>query len=157
MLQCPNQLNSLISNASIHVMYGAYENFHVSFHVFLYIHLKILSLVSHFCQSYNKQSFTDCVSNASWYNFVSSQVKGTCLRFAGSGAEENRNNSYPHKAAFAQPSGISLAKEKPFRCLFVADSESSSIRTVDVASGATKALVGADRDPTVSERHLIHG
>ncbi|PFX24189.1 NHL repeat-containing protein 2 [Stylophora pistillata] len=82
-------------------------------------------------------------------NFVSSQVKGTCLRFAGSGAEENRNNSYPHKAAFAQPSGISLAKEKPFRCLFVADSESSSVRTVDVASGATKALVGADRDPTI--------
>lgn len=114
-------------------------------------------MVSHFFQSYNKQSFTDCVSNASWYNFVSSQVKGTCLRFAGSGAEENRNNSYPHKAAFAQPSGISLAKEKPFRCLFVADSESSSIRTVDVASGATKALVGADRDPTVSERHLTHG
>lgn len=78
----------------------------------------------------------------------SSQVKGTCLRFAGSGAEENRNNSYPHKAAFAQPSGISLAKEKPFRCLFVADSKSSSVRTFDVASGATKALVGADRDPT---------
>lgn len=85
-------------------------------------------------------------------NSVSSQVEGTCLRFAGSGAEENRNNSYPHKASFAQPSGISLAQEKPFRCLFVADSESSSVRTVDVASGATKALVGADRDPTVSER-----
>jgi len=25
---------------------------------------------------------------------------------AGSGAEENRNNSYPTRAAFAQPSGI---------------------------------------------------
>lgn len=35
--------------------------------------------------------------------------KGTTLRFSGSGDEANRNNSYPHKAAFAQPSGISLA------------------------------------------------
>lgn len=77
-----------------------------------------------------------------------SKVQGTCLRFAGSGAEENRNNSYPHKASFAQPSGISLALEKPFRCLFVADSESSSVRMVDVGSGGTKSLVGADRDPT---------
>ena len=76
-------------------------------------------------------------------------MQGTCLRFAGSGAEENRNNSYPHKAAFAQPSGISLTVEKPFSCLFVADSESSSVRTVDMTTGGTKALVGADRDPTV--------
>jgi len=30
----------------------------------------------------------------------------------------------------------------------VADSESSSVRMVDVGSGGTKALVGADRDPT---------
>ena len=80
-----------------------------------------------------------------------SQPEGTCLRFSGSGAEENRNNSYPHKAGFAQPSGVSLAVDKPFRCLFVADSESSSVRSVDVATGATKALVGADRDPTVSQ------
>ena len=83
------------------------------------------------------------------------QVQGTCLRFAGSGAEENRNNSYPHKAAFAQPSGVSLAVEKPYRCLFVADSESSSVRTVDVATGGTKALVGADRDPTVSMKQAV--
>ncbi|XP_022424419.1 NHL repeat-containing protein 2 isoform X2 [Delphinapterus leucas] len=52
--------------------------------------------------------------------------KGTCLRFAGSGNEENRNNSYPHKAGFAQPSGLSLASEEPWSCLFVADSESSA-------------------------------
>jgi len=84
-----------------------------------------------------------------------SKVQGTCLRFAGSGAEENRNNSYPHKASFAQPSGISLALEKPFRCLFVADSESSSVRMVDVGSGGTKALVGADRDPTVSVKQIL--
>ncbi|XP_053778056.1 NHL repeat-containing protein 2 isoform X2 [Desmodus rotundus] len=52
--------------------------------------------------------------------------KGTCLRFAGSGNEENRNNAYPHKAGFAQPSGLSLASEDPWNCLFVADSESST-------------------------------
>ncbi|OXB82346.1 UNVERIFIED_CONTAM: hypothetical protein H355_009271 [Colinus virginianus] len=52
--------------------------------------------------------------------------KGVCLRFAGSGNEENRNNAYPHKAGFAQPSGLSLASEEPWSCLFVADSESST-------------------------------
>lgn len=95
-----------------------------------------------------------CLINSVRLSSFRSQAQGTCLRFAGSGAEENRNNSYPHKAAFAQPSGISLALEKPLRCLFVADSESSSVRTVDVATGGTKALVGADRDPTVSLREI---
>ena len=80
----------------------------------------------------------------------SSQAEGTCIRFAGSGAEENRNNSYPLKAAFAQPSGLGVARESPFHCVFIADSESSSVRSVDVTSGATKAVAGADRDPTVS-------
>ncbi|KAF2981219.1 hypothetical protein EK904_014570 [Melospiza melodia maxima] len=55
--------------------------------------------------------------------------KGVCLRFAGSGNEENRNNAYPHKAGFAQPSGLCLAPEEPWSCLFVADSESSTVRT----------------------------
>jgi hypothetical protein len=36
---------------------------------------------------------------------------GTCLRLAGSGVEENRNNSYPEKAGFAQPSGVTLSKK----------------------------------------------
>ena len=88
------------------------------------------------------------VNNA--YEFYSSQKAGTCLRLAGSGAEENRNNSYPHKASFAQPSGITLAVEKNSRCLYVADSESSSVRAIDLSTGATKAVVGAERDPTVS-------
>ncbi|XP_036029248.1 NHL repeat-containing protein 2 [Onychomys torridus] len=74
--------------------------------------------------------------------------KGTCLRFAGSGNEENRNNAYPHKAGFAQPSGLSLASEDPWSCLFVADSESSTVRTVSLKDGAVKHLVGGERDPT---------
>ncbi|XP_011357623.1 NHL repeat-containing protein 2 [Pteropus vampyrus] len=73
--------------------------------------------------------------------------KGTCLRFAGSGNEENRNNAYPHKAGFAQPSGLSLASEDPWSCLFVADSESSTVRTVSLKDGAVKHLVGGERDP----------
>ncbi|XP_012873182.1 PREDICTED: NHL repeat-containing protein 2 [Dipodomys ordii] len=73
--------------------------------------------------------------------------KGACLRFAGSGNEENRNNAYPHKAGFAQPSGLSLASEDPWSCLFVADSESSTVRTVSLKDGAVKHLVGGERDP----------
>lgn len=73
--------------------------------------------------------------------------KGTCLRFAGSGSEENRNNAYPHKAGFAQPSGLSLASEDPWSCLFVADSESSTVRSVSLKDGAVKHLVGGERDP----------
>ncbi|XP_008828438.1 NHL repeat-containing protein 2 [Nannospalax galili] len=73
--------------------------------------------------------------------------KGTCLRFAGSGSEENRNNAYPHKAGFAQPSGLSLASEDPWNCLFVADSESSTVRSVSLRDGAVKHLVGGERDP----------
>ncbi|XP_066211498.1 NHL repeat-containing protein 2 isoform X2 [Saccopteryx leptura] len=73
--------------------------------------------------------------------------KGTCLCFAGSGNEENRNNAYPHKAGFAQPSGLSLAAEEPWSCLFVADSESSAVRTVSLRDGAVKHLVGGERDP----------
>ncbi|KAL7990601.1 hypothetical protein Chor_014031 [Crotalus horridus] len=73
--------------------------------------------------------------------------KGTCLRFAGSGNEENRNNAYPHKAGFAQPSGISVAAEDPWSCLFVADSESSTVRTISLKDGTVKHLVGGERDP----------
>ncbi|XP_072095676.1 NHL repeat-containing protein 2 [Mobula birostris] len=72
--------------------------------------------------------------------------KGTCIRFAGSGNEENRNNSYPHKAGFAQPSGLSVAPGE-LNCLYVADSESSTIRSVSLKDGAVKNLVGGERDP----------
>jgi sugar lactone lactonase YvrE/thiol-disulfide isomerase/thioredoxin len=76
----------------------------------------------------------------------SSYCAGTCVRFAGSGAEENRNNSYPHKAAFAQPSGLTVASQDG-AFLYVADSESSSIRSVSLRDGATKAVVGGAVDP----------
>ncbi|XP_073540766.1 NHL repeat-containing protein 2 [Phyllobates terribilis] len=72
---------------------------------------------------------------------------GSCIRFAGSGNEENRNNSYPHKAGFAQPSGLAVCSGDPWNCLFVADSESSSIRSVSLKDGAVKHVVGGERDP----------
>ncbi|XP_030019079.1 NHL repeat-containing protein 2 [Sphaeramia orbicularis] len=72
---------------------------------------------------------------------------GTCVRWAGSGSEENRNNAYPHKAGFAQPSGLAAAPEEPWSCLYVADSESSTIRTLALKDGAVKLLIGGERDP----------
>ncbi|ERL88294.1 NHL repeat-containing protein 2-like [Dendroctonus ponderosae] len=72
-------------------------------------------------------------------------TSGTCINIAGSGREENRNNSYPHAAAFAQPSGLALfevAKE-----VYVADSESSSIRRLSLADGKVTPVVGGDRNP----------
>ncbi|XP_036428601.1 NHL repeat-containing protein 2 [Colossoma macropomum] len=73
--------------------------------------------------------------------------KGTCVRFAGSGNEENRNNAYPHKAGLAQPSGLALAPSQPWNCLFIADSESSTIRSLSLSDGAVKHVVGGERDP----------
>ena len=49
---------------------------------------------------------------------------------AGSGLEENRNNSYPLKASFAQPSGIAYSALN--NSLLVADSESSTVRLVSL-------------------------
>ena len=70
---------------------------------------------------------------------------------AGSGVEGNRNNAYPHQAAFAQPSGLSLSPVGCLGRLFVADSESSSVRQISLKNGRVTNLVGGDRDPTVSE------
>lgn len=84
------------------------------------------------------------------HNINSESKAGMCVRWAGSGNEENRNNSYPHKAGFAQPSGLALAPDEPWSCLYVADSESSTIRTLALKDGAVKSLVGGERDPMVS-------
>lgn len=72
--------------------------------------------------------------------------RGSCLAFCGSGEEENRNNHYPHKASFAQPSGIVAADTN----LYIADSESSTIRMVDIKTGRVKGLVGGGLDPKVT-------
>lgn len=74
--------------------------------------------------------------------------KGVCLALAGSGREENRNNSYPQMAAFAQPSGIALCGANG-ESLLVADSESSSIRKILMDSGAVSGVVGGENNPAV--------
>ncbi|KAH8324665.1 hypothetical protein KR074_011905 [Drosophila pseudoananassae] len=66
-----------------------------------------------------------------------------CVSLIGNGLEENRNNSYPQNAAFAQPSGLAIIKD----FLFVADSESSSIRKVSLVDGKVMPVVGGDRNP----------
>lgn len=90
--------------------------------------------------------------NLTWWKKLQVEA-GTCFRLAGSGAEENRNNSYPAKAAFAQPSGIccaTLQARSTEYFLFVADSESSSIRQVNLNDGSVKGVVGGDKDPMVT-------
>jgi DNA-binding beta-propeller fold protein YncE len=68
---------------------------------------------------------------------------------AGSGREENRNNTYILKASFAQPSGISCSQglNENDKIIYIADSESSSIRYID-SGGRVMGLVGGNRDPT---------
>lgn len=69
----------------------------------------------------------------------------SCSAIVGSGREENRNNTYPQNAAFAQPSGLAL--DKKTKTLFVADSESSCIRKVSLDDGKVFAVAGGDRNP----------
>lgn len=77
-----------------------------------------------------------------------SYTASTAIAFSGSGEEANRNNSYSHKASFAQPSGLAVAVKQ--KKLFVADSESSAIRIVSCNDGSVKGLVGGALDPQVN-------
>lgn len=79
-----------------------------------------------------------------WWKFKKFEPR-TCVSVIGNGMEENRNNSYPQNAAFAQPSGLAMAKD----FLFIADSESSSIRKASMVDGKVLAVVGGDRNPQV--------
>lgn len=65
--------------------------------------------------------------------------------FAGNGQEENRNNLYPLKAGFAQPSGITFSPSH--EAVFIADSESSTIRKINLKTGVVKNLVGGNINP----------
>ncbi|KAK2584375.1 hypothetical protein KPH14_006761 [Odynerus spinipes] len=70
---------------------------------------------------------------------------GTCAAIVGNGREGNRNNSYPHSATLAQPSGLTIAHE--YKAAFFADSESSSIRRVHLEDGKVSGVCGANKDP----------
>lgn len=84
--------------------------------------------------------------------------KGLCTMIAGTGKEENRNNSYNgQRASFAQPSGLCLTKPQSRAghgdpSLYIADSESSSIRRMFLDSMGKYRVVnvaGGSPDPTV--------
>ncbi|XP_068139837.1 NHL repeat-containing protein 2 [Drosophila tropicalis] len=77
-----------------------------------------------------------------WWKFRKFEPR-CCVSLIGNGLEENRNNSYPQNAAFAQPSGIAMAED----FLFIADSESSSIRKASMLDGKVMPVVGGDRNP----------
>lgn len=95
------------------------------------------------------------LQNVNWWKKQVIEA-GICVRLAGSGVEENRNNSYPTKAAFAQPSGLcSALLASSDHLVFIADSESSSIRQLNLKDGSVKALVGGDRDPSVCKNYNL--
>lgn len=71
--------------------------------------------------------------------------QGACIVYAGNGREENRNNCYPLKAGFAQPSGLEYCPLD--NCLYIADSESSCVRVINLNTGAVKGVIGGERDP----------
>lgn len=65
---------------------------------------------------------------------------GQCVCLAGDGVEQNRNGKSLDKSSFAQPSGIAIGQN----LIFIADSESSSIRIVDLNANCVSILAGAN-------------
>lgn len=76
---------------------------------------------------------------------------------AGSGRESIEDGAFP-KATFAQPSGLALAGPR----LYLADSETSAVRYLDLTRGEVRTLVGkglfdfGDRDGPAGEALLQH-
>ncbi|KAM5561005.1 protein SUPPRESSOR OF QUENCHING 1, chloroplastic [Rosa sericea] len=67
---------------------------------------------------------------------------GITRAFSGDGYERNLNGSSSSSTSFAQPSGISLSPD--MMELYIADSESSSIRAVVLKTGGSRLLAGGD-------------
>lgn len=78
-------------------------------------------------------------------------------RWAGSGAESIDDGSL-NQSSFSQPSGLSLINNK----LFVADSEDSAVRVIDLKQKQVKTLVGSglfdfgDKDGAFNKARLQH-
>jgi DNA-binding beta-propeller fold protein YncE len=70
------------------------------------------------------------------YDFKTEQA----YALSGSGAEQNLNSTHPLEAAWAHPSSLAIHDNT----LFVADSESSAIRSLNLKDGQTQTLVGGD-------------
>ncbi|XP_013133966.1 PREDICTED: NHL repeat-containing protein 2 [Papilio polytes] len=85
------------------------------------------------------------LDNTIWWKYKS-YAEGTCVCIAGSGVEAARNSAYPNTACFAQPSGLTLRTGTSPE-MFIADSESSSIRRLALSTGQVSTLCGGDRNP----------
>lgn len=83
--------------------------------------------------------------------------KGTIIPWAGSG-REGINDGHLKKATFSQPSGLSLNKN----WLYVADSEASAIRRIDLIEEHVETIVGTglfdfgDNDGPFAQAQLQH-
>ena len=84
--------------------------------------------------------------------FLSTLPKNACLAIIGSGVERNQNGSEPMSACLASPHGICNGEMNGQPVLFIADSNSSTIRVVTLKDGNISTLIGGDIDPTVIQR-----
>ncbi|KAK9292842.1 hypothetical protein L1049_020822 [Liquidambar formosana] len=85
--------------------------------------------------------------------WVHNTIEGVTRAFSGDGYERNLNGSSSTTTSFAQPSGISLSLD--LKELYVADSESSSIRALDLKTGGSRLLAGGD--PVLSDNLFRFG
>ncbi|CAL0308538.1 unnamed protein product [Lupinus luteus] len=69
-------------------------------------------------------------------------LDGITRAFSGDGYERNLNGSSSTSTSFAQPSGLSLSQD--LAEIYIADSESSSIRAVNLKTGGSRLLAGGD-------------
>ncbi|XP_020212147.1 protein SUPPRESSOR OF QUENCHING 1, chloroplastic isoform X2 [Cajanus cajan] len=69
-------------------------------------------------------------------------LDATTKSFSGDGYERNLNGSSSTSTSFAQPSGLSLSQD--LREIYIADSESSSVRAIDLKTGGSRLLAGGD-------------
>ncbi|KAL4572704.1 hypothetical protein LXL04_019486 [Taraxacum kok-saghyz] len=74
--------------------------------------------------------------------WVHSILDGVTRVFSGDGYERNLNGSSSSTTSFAQPSGLSLSQDG--KEAYIADSESSSIRALNLTTGGSRLLVGGD-------------
>ena len=66
--------------------------------------------------------------------------KKNAQNFSGNGSEQNLNHPDPLQAAWAQPSGLTIGMNE----LFIADSESSTVRSINLNSGSTRTIAGGE-------------
>lgn len=83
----------------------------------------------------------------SWPGLACVQVStGATAVLSGNGYERNQNGSSPLSTSWAQPSGLSrdLRVTAGAGRVWVADSESSSVRLLDLETGGSTAAAGGD-------------